>query len=387
MKKLILIACILIPIQTLLAQKVTDDGPALYLDFTEKPTVLEMKWLNPALDFEKIEEPEYQVKVGVKASHAIGSVHILINGYREVSVHRGFEIVDATDAEYNKIIEKRIRMMEGENTVHITVVDEKGKSIAEERTVVYEISKIVRRDFALLFATDEYKEWTNLSNPVFDAETIGGDLRDNYGFQVEIIKNASRSDILAKIKEYSTRSYLEHDQLLIFFAGHGQFDEAFGAGYVVCNDTKKNDPGMASYLPHSTLRDVINNIRVNHVYLVMDVCFGGTFDPVIANAGIRGEDTYSLMTSEEFIKKKLQYKTRRYLTSGGKQYVPDGTPGAHSPFARSFLEALRNYGGRDKILTAQELLTYMDRLIPEPRTGEFGSNEPGSDFIFVAKED
>ncbi|MFC2124525.1 caspase family protein [Bacteroidota bacterium] len=386
MKKLFILVFLLLPINILFAQKVTDEGPTLYLDFTEKPTILEMKWLSPVLNYEKIEEPECQVKVGIKASNDINGVNIKVNG-RQISMDRGFEIMDATDDEYNKVLEKRIRLVEGQNIITIDVTDEKGKTISEERTINYEIPKIVRRDFALLFATDEYDEWTNLSNPVFDAETIGNDLRDNYGFQVEIVKNATRSDLLAKIKEYSTKSYLEHDQLLIFFAGHGQFDEAFGAGYVVCKDTEKNDPGKASYVPHSTLRDVINNIRVNHIYLVMDVCFGGTFDPLIAKAGFRGEENFNLMTHQEFIKKKLQYRTRRYLTSGGKQYVPDGTPGAHSPFARSFLEALRNYGGQDKILTSQELLTYMDRLIPEPRTGEFGSNEPGSDFIFVAKED
>ena len=60
-----------------------------------------------------------------------------------------------------------------------------------------------------------------------------------------------------------------------------------------------------------------------------------------------------------FIERKKKYKTRLYLTSGGKEYVPDGRPGHHSPFARKFLEALRNYGGNDGILTVNEIIQYV----------------------------
>ena len=81
----------------------------------------------------------------------------------------------------------------------------------------------------------------------------------------------------------------------------------------------------------------------------------------------------------------MKFKTRRYLTSGGKEYVPDGTPGHHSPFARKFLEALRSYGGQDHIITLAEMVLFFERLAPEPRYGEFGSNEPGSDFLFIAR--
>ncbi|MBZ4171027.1 hypothetical protein JYG45_24325, partial [Escherichia fergusonii] len=74
-----------------------------------------------------------------------------------------------------------------------------------------------------------------------------------------------------------------------------------------------------------------------------------------------------------------------YLTSGGKEYVPDGRPGQHSPFARKFLEALSTYGGADRILTYKEILGVVESVIPEPRYGEFGDNQPGSDFIFIGR--
>jgi hypothetical protein len=52
---------------------------------------------------------------------------------------------------------------------------------------------------------------------------------------------------------------------------------------------------------------------------------------------------------------------------------------------RRLLEAFRSYGGKDGILTINEILQYVEKVKPEPRAGEFGTNEPGSDFIFVAR--
>jgi len=117
---------------------------------------------------------------------------------------------------------------------------------------------------------------------------------------------------------------------------------------------------------------------------VLDVCFGGTFDPLIAAVRDRG-GSYAGIDDATFIARKMRYRTRRYVTSGGKEYVSDGVPGRHSPFARKLLEALRSGGGEDGILTLNEIHKYLERVAPEPRGGEFGSNEPGSDFLFISK--
>ncbi len=237
-----------------------------------------------------------------------------------------------------------------------------------------------------MIGSDDYDEWPQLSNPVFDAKTIEQELRTNYGFKTELLLNPTKVQLLSKIREYAKKSYMPDDQLFIFIAGHGQFDDVFQEGYIVCKDSKKNDETHETYIPHSSLRTYVNNIPCNHIFLAMDVCYGGTFDQAIARSGSRGgDDIYSDITPAQFIKRKLQFKTRRYLTSGGKQYVPDGRPGAHSPFARKLLEAFRNYGGSDHILTLGEIITYVETINPEPKYGEFGDNEPGSDFIFVAR--
>ncbi len=239
---------------------------------------------------------------------------------------------------------------------------------------------------ALLFATNIYDSFSELVNPVLDANTIAAELTENYGVHAEVVTNATLTQTAEKIREYATRAYNESDNLIIFFAGHGVYDEVFKEGYVISTDSRADDISKTSYLSHSNLRTMVNNIRCKHIFLVMDVCFGGTFDPYLATSSHRGAmEMYADIPKEEFIGRKIKYKTRLYLTSGGNEYVPDGRSGFHSPFARRFIEALRKYGGEDGILTTNEILQYVEKVNPQPRFGEFGDNEPGSDFILIAK--
>ena len=280
-------------------------------------------------------------------------------------------------------------MKDGKNEIKIFARDVNGLEQTFTRYVEVKLDKPTeeaRSDYALLIGTDDYDEWQDLTNPVFDTKTIADELKNNYGFQTETLINPSKTQIITKLRDYAKKSYMPEDELFIFIAGHGLFDDVFQEGYVVCKDSKKNDEAKESYIQHSSLRTYVNNIPCNHIFITMDVCYGGTFDQAIAKSGSRGgDDMYSDVAPAEFIKRKLQFKTRRYLTSGGKQYVPDGRPGAHSPFARKFLEALRNYGGSDRILTLGEIITYVETINPEPKYGEFGDNEPGSDFVFIAR--
>ena len=81
---------------------------------------------------------------------------------------------------------------------------------------------------ALLIATDDYDEWTPLQNPVHDAETIGTELHETYGFDVRLVRNPTKTKILQELHQLAAAHYDEGDQLFIFVAGHGTFNETFG---------------------------------------------------------------------------------------------------------------------------------------------------------------
>jgi uncharacterized caspase-like protein len=239
------------------------------------------------------------------------------------------------------------------------------------------------KDYALLVATDHYNDWHPLYNPVNDATAVKQELEAHYGFQTELIQNPELNDIFAALMHYAERKYDQDDQLFLFFAGHGTYDDTTGEGFVVARDSKREDLYRNSYLPHSRLREIVNNIKCRHIFIVLDVCFGGTFDDRISAR--RGEEGDAKMPVPQFISRKLQHKTRKYLTSGGKEYVKDGEPGKHSPFAARFLEALRRSDAKDHVLTYHKLISYVENLKPQPRTGDFGAFEAGSDFLFISK--
>jgi hypothetical protein len=251
-------------------------------------------------------------------------------------------------------------------------------------TALADAAKLPRKDYALIFATDKYDNWRALVNPIYDSRTIANTLQKNYGFITEVVENPSQSQVLDKLRQYAEKKYSDMDQLFVFFAGHGFYDDTFKEGFVVTRESLPDDPGRNSYLRHSVLRSTINNNPCQHIFLVMDVCFGGTFDENVATRAL-DDETYTAPSQSEIIIRKLKFKTRKYLTSGGKEYVSDGIEGRHSPFARQFIEALEKGMGSDGILTTSELMTYVETLKTAPQYGKFGNDQLGSDFVFVVK--
>lgn len=347
-------------------------------------------WVAPAVADSISTTAEVVVRAGVSCTLSVTKVALLVNGM-PVPKERSPRVVAREAVDYAAFVERIVELKEGANQVEVVAENEKGERTVLTRRMVYrkpsvDIAK--RNDHALIFATNDYDDWQDLTNPVFDATAIAKELTEHYGFKVELIINPTTSQMLGKIREYGRRTYLPDDQLFIFFAGHGQFDDVFTEGYIVAKNSKKSDDAKESYISHSSLRTIVSNLPCQHIFLTMDVCFGGTFDQAIAKAGTRGsdDDMYQDITQQEFLQRKLRFKTRKYLTSGGKQYVPDGRAGQHSPFARKFLEALRSYGGKDKVLTLGEIVNYVEVISPEPKFGDFPGDEPGSDFLFVAKK-
>ncbi len=242
------------------------------------------------------------------------------------------------------------------------------------------------KDYALLFATDEYEHWQKLANPVDDAETIGKMLSDDYGFQVEVVKNPSRDDILTKLREYEKKHFDDGDQLLIFFAGHGSYDNDDKQGYIVARDTKaeSEDPNRLTYESYDDLQAKIDAIPTKHLLLVLDACFGGAFDRRIGEATSRGATVYSDIPFQILYAEKTASTTRKYLTSGGKTYVSDGEPGQHSPFVRNLLQTLATQGGKKEYLSFEDIEAGVESTQPEPYGGDWGRNVFGSDFYFVS---
>jgi hypothetical protein len=238
------------------------------------------------------------------------------------------------------------------------------------------------RNYALVVATDNYLNWPHLSNPTSDATTIEDQLKNNYGFEVEDLFDPSRQQLKQKLDELHKRTFGPDDQLFIFIAGHGDYDELNDSGYLVLKDSLAGHDHDSQMLL-TDLRQRIDTIPAPHILLVMDSCFAGTLDPDIGGASSRGD--YDQISLEALIKRSADKKTRTFLTSGSKEYVPDGRPGQHSPFAALFINALQKSAVPDGYLSLAKLPVYFQRLSTTARMGNLGHNQPGSEFFFVPK--
>ncbi len=363
----------------------------LHLDLTEdglpnSHTVPIIQWIKPNLKHTSSLESKVHIQVKVASEQPIKSVQLHVGDDR-TNKHLRSKTIETKHNQKELIIDQSLWMPNGSMYVELEVSNHHDATVSSKRSITVGKSALEnmismnRKDYALLFATDRYDNWDDLVNPIDDAYALGKMLEENYGFEVEIIENAQTDEIWEKLRTYNERAFNPQDQLMIFFAGHGHYDETFGEGYVVATNSLNNDLGRSTYVSHNRLRGIVDNIPCEHILLTMDVCFGGTLDPVLA----RSRGMKHTISDERVLIRKFNKRTRKYLTSGGKEYVSDGIPGGHSPFMSRLLAALGTMGGDDRILMMSEIKSNMENLALIPRFGSFGTDDELSDFVFIAR--
>lgn len=189
--------------------------------------------------------------------------------------------------------------------------------------------------WAVLIGIDEYDHWPKLSTAVKDAKAVEELLKSRYGFDAHHIrritnKEATRQGILDAF-EWLVNEAGENDNVLIYYAGHGELDKV--SGYWVPVDARKEK--KAAYISNSTVRDYIGGIKAKHVFLVADSCFSGS---LFAGA-TRSKPP---VITGRYFKEAYDRISRQGLTSGGTEPVSDHGYEGHSIFAYYFLKALRD---------------------------------------------
>ncbi len=244
--------------------------------------------------------------------------------------------------------------------------------------------------YALVMGTNQYEatqDWDPLENATLDAEEIATELRQGFGYDVKLLLDQPIDSFYGHIA-YLSRILKRNDQLIIYVAGHGDFDSMLlDDGFIVGRYSKpvKEDPYRNTYIQHTKLEKMVNRLPANQVLVILDVCFGGTFDERVArNEGRNRNTEYEDISDKSFFAEKLKIKTRLLLTSGGKDVVPDGYKGQHSPFALRLLQALNARGGSSKVLTAADLHKFVKKLPSGPLLGSFGDNNFKSEFLLLA---
>ena len=95
------------------------------------------------------------------------------------------------------------------------------------------------RTHALVIGNNDYKLLRPLKTAVADAREVARVLEQDYGFQVRLLLNATRYDMLAALNELREK-LTEKDNLLIYYAGHGELDERNQRGHWLPIDAEPN---------------------------------------------------------------------------------------------------------------------------------------------------
>jgi len=240
-----------------------------------------------------------------------------------------------------------------------------------------ELLKSAGKYYALIIGVSEYDNYKlNLVRPTIDAEKLSNLIVTKYSFEpsnVKLLLNPTRQNILSEL--FSLRKKLnKNDNLLLFYAGHGMFDEDAGQGYWWPRDADSESP--SNWISNSDLRDQIRGIKTTHTLLIADACFsGGIF---------RTRGTPTIRTASLDIISLYKLPSRRAITSGTKTTVPD-----NSIFFDYLLKALEN--NDNAYLSSQVLFDsfrsiVINNSLQVPQDGIIAeTGDEGGDFIFIKR--
>ncbi|MFM8330333.1 MAG: caspase domain-containing protein [Candidatus Methylumidiphilus sp.] len=248
-----------------------------------------------------------------------------------------------------------------------------------------------------------------LSSPRNDADAVAALLKDTYGYDVKVLKDAKKEDILEALQSYVDlfKGSNQANNLLIYYAGHG---DNHGEVYWLPADADTNN--SATWLSDTEITKRIKQTDAKHIIVISDSCFSNKPVNDTSNIVKPPHSMEAAMVTKEYLytwnpqkgTKEYQYKSyllrksvavsRTAFTSGGNEPVSDRCPGirdGHSCFAHIFLDELqKNQGVLEGSRLAQAVKSRMRKMISnqEPRYGiipRAGDEDIGGDFLFIKK--
>jgi len=282
------------------------------------------------------------------------------------------------------IFTSRLQLEPGDNQIRIIAMDQED-NLKELSVVIKYIQPVVTLAdkitksatyYGLIIGIDKYldDEIQALDNAVTDAQRLYQTLTGKYNFKEENIKfieNATREDIIRSLDELG-KVTTHDDNLLIFYAGHGHWDDKANIGYWLPSDADSDV--KINWFRNSTLVDYLKEIKSKHTLLIVDACFSGSIFKTRNAFGNR----------EKAYEKLYELPSRKAMTSGILTKVPD-----RSSFNRYLIQRLEE--NDETYLSSEQLfssfrLAVINNSDAIPYYGEIDKvGDEGGDFIFLLK--
>ena len=228
-------------------------------------------------------------------------------------------------------------------------------------------------------------EWQELATARPDAEAIGSILADQYGFDVKLLLDgdATREAVIAGLDELTASG--SNDAVLVYFAGHGYYDDSSSEGYWIPSDARKQAGSRLAkedWVWNSTISKLVSASAARHVLVVADSCFAGSL--------FRGGEPVTQKPAFRWYRRALSIPSRYLITSGDMEPVLDSGM-RHSVFAQELLNFLAFNEG--DVFSASELglavRTKVARITGQmARMGPMAvASHAGGEFVFIRKSD
>lgn len=301
------------------------------------------------------------------------------SGIKFISVNSDLKMVNQAG-----IFSSRLLLSPGINRVRIVAADINDNLVEKNINIEYVPPVITLADriregskyYALIIGIDTYADpdLPDLENPTTDAEKLYNTLTSLYTFtggNMMLLRDAKRNDIIHAL-DYLSNKVTPEDNVLIFYAGHGYWDEKANVGFWLPADAYLNT--TANWFRNSTLVDYLRTIDSKHTLLITDACFGGSIFQT-RSAFPKQEKAYEVL---------YESPSRKAMTSGTLTEVPD-----RSEFTRYLLQKLSN--NRDTYLSSEELfssfrIAVINNTDALPQYGEIKNvGDAGGDFIFLRR--
>nr|VFK53142.1 MAG: Caspase domain-containing protein [Candidatus Kentron sp. TUN]VFK53980.1 MAG: Caspase domain-containing protein [Candidatus Kentron sp. TUN]VFK56081.1 MAG: Caspase domain-containing protein [Candidatus Kentron sp. TUN] len=228
---------------------------------------------------------------------------------------------------------------------------------------------------AMVIGIDNYHHLPKLKTAISDAKQVAKIFRDIYRYEVRLLIDASRSDIIETLSGYR-RTLDQTDAFVIYFAGHGWLDDEADQGYwLPANASEDNE---IHWISNDYVTSTLKAIQARHVLVISDSCYSGKLT--------RGVNIKR--RSPDYLSKMIAKRARVVLTSGGIEPVSDSGKNGHSVFAGALLAALRENNG---VMDGTMLFSKLRRpvMVNSDQTPEYGdirkAGHEGGDFLFIRR--
>lgn len=239
---------------------------------------------------------------------------------------------------------------------------------------------------ALIIGNNNFSKLSNLKTAENDAITVERVLREKYGFKTNLVLNGNRYDILSALNKMR-ETLTEKDNLLIYYAGHGEV--ANDTGYWLPVDAEPDND--ANWIANATITKYVETINAKHVIVIADSCFSGTLSRTSLSRLSKG------LTAEQkarWYETIASSKVRTVFTSGGVAPVLDSVgESRHSIFSAAFIDELQSSSSA-VVSTYQLFLKVQERVKqqaarlgvdqnPQYSPMKFAGHESG-EFLFIS---